>query len=154
MAQPPEIPNEEKVRILTADPKLTPEEANRNADLFHRAGKYPQAMMFLERSRDRERLARVKADAVRQGDAFLLHWIARLAPDLVAEAEWGEAGERALREGKLLFARDCFEKAGDAAKSKAAREEWLRIFPAPAAAIPPQAPPPPPPPPPPEGPAA
>ena len=39
--------------------------------------------------------------------------------------------DAAHREGKLLFARDCYEKAGDAAKATAVREEWLKIFPTP-----------------------
>ncbi len=141
MAGAPDIPNEEKIRVLTADPNLTPEEANRNADLFIRAGKLIQAMMFLERSRDRDRLERVKKEAVSIGDGFLLSWIARVVPDLISDAEWKEAGERAFREGKYLFARECFERAGDADRAAAAREEWLKIFPAPAVP-PPNRPPP------------
>lgn len=116
---------------MTARPDLTPDEANRYGDLFLSAGKFAPAMMFYERSKDAGRLARVKKEALQLGDAFLLHWLTRIAPDLVAEAEWREAGERAMREGKFLFARDCFEKAGDADRAQAAREEWLKIFPAP-----------------------
>ena len=41
-----ELPAEERVRELTADPKLTADEANRYGDLFVKAGKYPIAMMF------------------------------------------------------------------------------------------------------------
>jgi hypothetical protein len=136
MAESIELPAEERVRELTADPKLTAEEANRYGDLFVRAGKYPIAMMFYERSKDRGRLAQVKKDAIRMGDAFLLHGITRLAPDLVEAGEWREAGDAAHREGKLLFARDCYEKAGEATKAAVIREEWLRIFPSPSAAPP------------------
>ena len=120
MAETAALPTEERVRELTADPKLTPEEANRYGDLFVSAGKFPIAMMFFERSKDRTRLTQVKKDAIRMGDAFLLHGITRLVSDLVEPAEWKEAGEVALREGKVLFARDCFEKAGDAEKAAAA----------------------------------
>ena len=131
MATNIDLPAEERVRELTADPKLTPDEANRYGDLFVKAGKYPIAMMFYERSKDRTRLSQVKKDAIRMGDAFLLHGITRLAPDLVEPSEWREAGDAAHREGKLLFARDCYEKAGDATKAAAIREEWLKIFPPP-----------------------
>lgn len=131
MAATADLPAEERVRELTADPKLTPEEANRYGDLFVAAGKYPVAMMFYERSKDRERLGKVKKDAIRMGDAFLLHAITRLASDLVEPAEWKEAGEAALKEGKLLFARDCFEKAGESARAAAVREDYAKIFPAP-----------------------
>ena len=135
MAAPIELPPEERVRELTADPKLSAEDANRYGDLFVRAGKYPIAMMFFERSKDRGRLEQVKKDAIRMGDAFLLHGVTRLAPDLVEPGEWREAGNAAHREGKLMFARDCFEKAGDTERAAVVREEWLRIFPA--APIPP-----------------
>jgi hypothetical protein len=128
MAEAAELPSEERVRELTADPKLAPEEANRYGDLFARAGKFAQAMMFYERSRDPGRLAAVKAKAVEMGDAFLLFGVTRLAPDLVQPHEWREAGDRALAAGKLLFARDCYEKAGDPEKAQAAREQWLKIF--------------------------
>ena len=128
MAAPIELPAEERVRELTADPKLTPDEANRYGDLFVKAGKYPIAMMFYERSKDRTRLAAVKKDAIRMGDAFLLHGITRLASDLVEPAEWKEAGEVALREGKVLFARDCFEKAGETEKAAAAKGAYLDLF--------------------------
>jgi len=138
MAASIELPAEERVRELTADPKLSPEEANRYGDLFVKAGKYPIAMMFFERSKDRGRLAQVKKDAIRMGDAFLLHGITRLVPDLVEAGEWREAGDAAHREGKLMFARDCYEKAGEASKAALVREELLKIFPSPAAPPPPQ----------------
>jgi hypothetical protein len=139
MAAPIELPAEERVRELTADPKLSAEEANRYGDLFVKAGKYPIAMMFFERSKDRGRLEQVKKDAIRMGDAFLLHGITRLIPDLVEAGEWREAGDAAHREGKLMFARDCYEKAGEATKAALVREELLKIFPSPAPAAAPPA---------------
>ncbi len=131
MADPVQLPSEERVRELTADPKLTAEQANQHGDLFAKAGKFAQAMMFYERSKDTGRLGEVKKQAVRAGDAFLLHGIARLAPDLIAPEEWQEAGDRAMAEGKFLFARDSYEKAGEPAKAQAARDALLKIFPAP-----------------------
>src|SRR5262245_15380270 len=128
MAAPIELPAEERVRELTADPKLTPEEANRYGDLFVRAGKYPIAMMFFERSKDRERLLQVKRDALKMGDAFLLHAITRLIPDLVEPGEWKDAGEVALREGKIPIALDCFEKAGETEKAAAAKQTYQDMF--------------------------
>ncbi len=130
MADPVQLPSEERVRELTADPKLSAEQANQYGDLFAKAGKFAQAMMFYDRSKDPSRLGEVKKQAVAAGDAFLLHGISRLAPDLVTGAEWREAGERAMGEGKFLFARDCFEKSGDAGKARAANDAWLKIFPA------------------------
>lgn len=125
-APPP--PSEEKVRELTAQPDLPPEEASRYGDLFLDAGKLAQAMMFYERSRDPERLARIKKIAIQTGDAFFLYAVGRLAPDLVTPEEWKAAGDRAFEVGKFLFARDCYEKAGDPERTQAAREAWLKIF--------------------------
>jgi hypothetical protein len=139
MADVVKLPSEERVRELTADTRLSPDQANQQGDLFARAGKLPQAMMFYERSRDAGRLSQVKEKAIQMGDAFLLHWITRLAPDLVKEGEWKDAGERALADGKFLFAKDCFEKAGDEAKAQAARDSWLKIFPNPLASARPTA---------------
>ena len=124
-----DLPSEERVRELTADPKLTNEQANQFGDLFLKAGKHPIAMMFFERSKDTTRLGRVKGEAVAAGDAFLLHGVERISPGLVSETEWRDAGARAMAEGKFQFARDCYEKSGDADKAQAAREAWLRIFP-------------------------
>jgi hypothetical protein len=129
MPKPIRLPSEERVRELTADPKLTRDQANEFGDLFLQAGKHPIAMMFFERSKDPSRLEKVKADAVRAGDAFLLHGVERISPGLVTDAEWRDAGTRAMAEGKFLFARDCYEKAGEADKAQAAREAWLKTFP-------------------------
>jgi tetratricopeptide (TPR) repeat protein len=129
-----ELPSEERVRELTADPDLTAEEAGRHGDQFAQAGKYAVALMFYERSKDRARLEALKKKAVEMGDAFLLMGITRLAADLVKAEEWREAGDRARKAGKLLFAKDCYEQAGDPESAQAAREEWLKIFPQPAAA--------------------
>jgi tetratricopeptide (TPR) repeat protein len=133
MAAPEELPTEERVRELTADPNLTAQDATRHGDLFAQAGKYAIALMFYERSKDRERLGALKTKAVEMGDAFLLFGITKLAPDLVKAQEWRDAGDRARKAGKLLFAKDCYEQAGDPESAQSAREEWLKIFPSPAA---------------------
>ena len=122
------LPSEEKVRELTADPELTPEDARRYGNMFAEAGKYPQAISFCERTKDEEVLGRVKKEAIAAGDAFILHSITRLLPEFVTTPEWIECGHKAQSEGKLVFARDCFEKAGEEEKAKAVHEEWLKIF--------------------------
>ena len=132
MSQNLQRPTEERVLELTADPKLTGEQANQYAGLFLQAGKHPIALMFLERSKDPALLGKVKEAAVGAGDAFLLHGIERISPGLVSGTEWRDAGGRAMGAGKFLFARDCYEKAGDPGKAQAANEAWLKIFPAPA----------------------
>ena len=122
---PEPLPSEERVRELTADPKLTADDANRYADQFLAAGRPTIALMFLERSKDPSRLDRVKKDAVSAGDAFLLHHVNRLNPGSIDGAEWREAASRARSDGKLLFARECFLQAGDEALATLVRVEWL-----------------------------
>ena len=122
------LPDEERVRELTADPKLTDDDANRYGDQFADAGKLVQALLFYERSKDSQRLRRVHDEAIRGGDAFLLQTLNRILPDSVEEQDWRDCGDRALKDGKFLFARDCFEKAGDTEKFQAAHEAYLKIF--------------------------
>lgn len=122
------LPSPEKVRILTASKDLKPAEADRYGDLFLEAGRPAVAMMFYERSKNPDRLQAVKKHGVRTGDAFLLLGISKLIPDLVDESEWAAAGERALADGKVLFARDCFERGGQPEKTQEARQRYLEIF--------------------------
>ena len=129
MAGSTELPSEERVRELTADPNLSDEDIGRYGDLFINAGRFAQALMFLERSKDASRLGRVTKEAIRIGDAFLLHGVTRISADAVSEGDWRSCGDEAMRQGKFLFARDCYEKSGDEEKMRAAREEWLKVFP-------------------------
>jgi hypothetical protein len=122
------MPTPERVRLLTASKDLTSEEADRYGDLFLGAGLTSQAMMFYERSKNPDRLLNVKVFAVAAGDAFVLHWINRLVPDLITEEEWAQAGEKALQEGKVIFARDCFEKANLPDRAQEMRQLYLGIF--------------------------
>ena len=128
MAQTAALPSEERVRELTADPKLTADDANRYADLFLQAGKPAIALMFLERSKDEKRLRDVATSATEAGDAFLLHGVNRIRPATVDVQQWRDAAARARSAGKLLFARDCYEQTGDADKAAEVHAEWLKIF--------------------------
>jgi hypothetical protein len=129
MAQPAAaLPSEERVRELTADPKLTADDANRYADQFLGDGKPAIALMFLERSKDETRLRDVVKSAADAGDAFLLHGVNRIRPATVEARQWRDAAARARAAGKLLFARDCYEQSGDADKAAEAHAEWLKIF--------------------------
>lgn len=128
MADKIKLPSPEKVRLLTASKNLTPEDANRHGDLFFDAGLYAQAMQFYERSKSIDRLQKVKDTAIAGGDAFLLFWVTRIAPDMVSEEEWARAGEKALEAGKVVFARDCFDKANQPDRANEARQKFLAMF--------------------------
>jgi len=112
MAATAELPAEERVRELTADPKLSTEEANRYGDLFAQAGKYPIALMFYERTKDRERLGRLKKDAIRTGDAFLLHGITRLVSDIVESGEMARGRRGRAARGQAPVRAGLLRKSG------------------------------------------
>lgn len=123
-----QLPTEERVRELTADPKLTSADANRYAEMFLGAGKPAISLMFLERSKDEPLLRKVAKTASESGDAFLLHGVNKIRPDTVDVQQWRDAAGRARSAGKLLFARDCYEQAGEAEQAAAIHAEWLKIF--------------------------
>lgn len=124
----PRLPSPERVRILTASKDLKPEDADKHGDQFFEAGNPAQAMMFYERSKNPDRLRKVKEYAVGQGDAFLLLWVAKLSPELLTPEDWTKAGENAMANGRVIFAKDCFEKAELPDRAREARQEYLKIF--------------------------
>ena len=129
MAASPDLPDEEHVRQLTADPNLTADDAVRYGNQFLDAGKFAEALMFFERNKDSKSLDRLKTEAIKTGDAFVLQGIVRLDPNAVPDVEWRQCGDEAMRQQKYVFARDCYQKSGDEEKSQAAYAEWLKIFP-------------------------
>jgi hypothetical protein len=127
-----DLPAEERVRELTADPQLSAADATRYAEQFLRAGKPAISLMFLERSKDERLLREVAKTAADAGDAFLLHNVNKIRPDTVDVQQWRDAAARARAAGKLLFARECYEQAGEPERAAEVREEWLKIFQPPA----------------------
>ncbi len=119
----------EKIRILSASPTLSDSEADEYGDAFLSEGKITQAILFYERSGNEDKFTRVKSYAIENGDAFLLYAVERFQPDSVEEAEWQEAGKNAFQKKHYIFARDCFERAGETARAQEAHEAYLGVFP-------------------------
>jgi hypothetical protein len=110
-------PTPEQVRVLLTDPRQAPADLDRLGSLFLAEGRPNIAMMFFERSGSKEPLERVLRQAVDAGDTFLVEWVYKVKPELVAPQDWGRTGEAALKAGKFTFARDAFRRGGDDARA-------------------------------------
>ncbi len=71
---------------------------------YEAAGRMDDALQFFEQARDPKGLKRMKDHAFKAGDAFVLKRIAKVAPEMVAPADWEQMAKRAEELGKALFA--------------------------------------------------
>ncbi len=107
-----ELPHPDKVRVLLTDLRIAPTELDRHGDAFFEAGRPSVAAQFYERSKSPDRVKRILDRALKDGDAFLMEWISRIAPDQATPEAWEKVGDAAMQQGKLSFAKLAFEKAG------------------------------------------
>ncbi len=88
-------------------------------DGFVEKGRIPEGLDFYERITDDktrlERVERVKAIALKHGDAFLLNRIAAKGMVAVSTKEWRETAEAAKKAGLLRYALRAAVQAGDEA---------------------------------------
>jgi hypothetical protein len=122
------LPHPDEVRVLLTRKDLAPADCDRTGDQFLAADRPSVAAMFYERSKNPDRARRILDRALKDGDAFLMDWIARVAPDLATPEAWGRVGEAAMAQKKFSFAKLAFEKAGDDARSARATEELLKAL--------------------------
>jgi hypothetical protein len=102
------LPDCLKKRRLLNDRTLTPEACRDYGEKFFGLGFFEDALEFFLRGNFQEGLERIKAQALENGDAYLL---GRLGPQ--PQEVWREAAAQALKLRKLHFARRALEKAGD-----------------------------------------
>jgi hypothetical protein len=123
---PPPIPRDfrEKRKLLYGE-KVSDEEMSRAAAAFSDAGRFGEALEFLERTRDEEVLARIEREAVERGDTFLLLRVERIRGRDLGPDRWRHAAARALVQGKHLDAFRAFGRAGDAEKAEEIRAAHL-----------------------------
>jgi hypothetical protein len=121
-----ELPHPDQVRVLLTDPKIPTAELDRHGDAFFAAGRASVATMFYERAKTPDRVKRILDLAVKDGDAFLLDWVARVAPDLATPEVCEKCGDAAVSQGKLAFAKQAFDRAGADGKAASAENERLR----------------------------
>lgn len=105
--------------------RTTDEERNRAADQFIEAGRYGEALEFLERSKDRGRLDRVLTDAHAKGDTFLMMRVEKIRGEPIPPDEWLRAFDEAEKLGKSFDAYRALARAGDEERAEAWRAEHL-----------------------------
>jgi len=107
-ALPKGIPDCLKKRQLLNEQVLSPDLCREYGRKFLELGWREDALEFFKKGGMADELAKLKAECLETGDAFLL---GRLGPQ--TPEDWRRVGERALALDKLFFARRAFEVAGD-----------------------------------------
>jgi hypothetical protein len=118
-----DLPSPDRKRRALHDERTSEEELNDLADRFEEAGRLGEVLEILERTRDGERLRRIRKTAVTRGEVFVLAQTERLLRDVAPAESWRAAGEKALTEGRFRQARTAFERAGDEERAAAAGSE-------------------------------
>ena len=104
-----------KKRRLLNETELSPELCRDYGEKFLALGWWDDALEFFQRGNYEEGLEKIKAHCLESGDAFLLGRLVKDGdPDL-----WRRVAEKALELGKINFARQALEKAGDTDKAAA-----------------------------------
>ncbi len=120
-----ELPHPDKVRALLTDSKYGAADLVKHGDAFLAGGRASIAVMFFEKAKSKDGLAKIREYALKEGDEFLLTAVSRNQE--VVPHDWQVCAEAAMAKGRFSFARDAFKKAGDEERSKAANEQFLRI---------------------------
>ena len=81
------------------------------AEAYLEEGRAIEAVEFLRKAGASDRLAEIRADAVRDGDVFLLRSAATAQDQEPDREEWRAAGEAAAAAGKELFATEARRQA-------------------------------------------
>jgi hypothetical protein len=98
------LPDPLKRREILYGASTPPEALVEYGLAYEEAGRMDDALQFFEQAADRKGLARMKDHAFATGDAFVLKRIAKVAPDMVAPADWERMVKRAEELGKAFFA--------------------------------------------------
>lgn len=101
----------EKRELLNAD-DVPPEILQDYGNLCFEHGRTNDAFEFYAAAKDADGLDKVKQLAIKEGLAYLLHWLEGRAHHPVSSDEWKRAADSARQLGKVTFAQLAEEKAG------------------------------------------
>jgi hypothetical protein len=97
------IPNPlERRHLIERD--AAPEQSRKLADLYLAEGRDWEAIAFLTKAGDRERLAALRETATTAGDTFLVREVTRALRDEVPAEVWHRVAQAAIEQGKERFA--------------------------------------------------
>jgi hypothetical protein len=105
---PKGMPDCLKKRRLLNDKELSPELCRDYGEKFFALGFWEDALEFFSRGRYEPGLEKLKAQALEDGDAYLMTRLGPHSPEV-----WRQVADRALQSGKIQFARRALEQAGD-----------------------------------------
>lgn len=108
------MPNCLKKRRLLNEKELSPQLCREYGEKFLALDWWEDALEFFRKGNHQEGVAKIKALALENGDAFLL---GRVVKDQDPEL-WRQVAVRAQALGKLCFARRAWEMAGDEEKAR------------------------------------
>jgi len=102
------LPDSLKKRRLLNDKELSPELCRDYGEKFLALGFAEDALEFFVRGNYEPGLDKLKAQALEEGDAFLMTRLGPQPPEI-----WRQVADQALKLGKIHFARRALEQAGD-----------------------------------------
>lgn len=105
---PPGVPDCLKKRRLLNDKEVNPEVCRGYGEKFLALGFWEDALEFFLKGNYQPGLEKLKAQALESGDAHLLARLGEQAPEV-----WRRLADQALNLGKVHFARQARERAGD-----------------------------------------
>jgi hypothetical protein len=97
------IPNPLERRHLV-ERDATPEASLRLAEAYLAEGRGWEAIVFLQKAGAHDRLAALRAEAVAEGDFFLVRELTRALGDELPAAQWRATSEAAAASGKERYA--------------------------------------------------
>jgi len=106
------LPGPMEKRTLLNAKDVSPEVLRDYGKLCFEAGRTSDAFEFYAAAKDADGLDKMKQLAIKEGLAYLLHWLEGRADHPVSRQEWIEAASNARRLGKSSFAQLAEEKAG------------------------------------------
>ena len=102
------------------DDKTSADDQNALALRYLDEGRAGEALEFLERTRDRDTMQRVRAWAVARGEAFILTQTERFLVDEAPRDDWRAVADKAFAEGRWHHAKLAFERIGDEERAERA----------------------------------
>ncbi|OGP74096.1 MAG: hypothetical protein A2Y80_01835 [Deltaproteobacteria bacterium RBG_13_58_19] len=107
------VPDCLKKRRLLNEKELSPELCREYGEKFLALGWWEDALEFFQKGSFRPGLEKIQDHCLKTGDAYLLARLGKQEPEI-----WRRLAEAALKLGKLHFARQAFQQAGEKEKAE------------------------------------
>ena len=116
-----------KKRDLLNSDKIDKAELIKFGESYLQSGRLSDSIDFFEKAQHLEGLNQLRQRCNAEGDYFLYHRLAKILEESPSSEEWMQLGDKALGQGKMLFALLAYQEAGT--PEKVAEVEKLIKFP-------------------------